>query len=378
MYHNERNKYGAIKMKKFKISVILTSALILIFSLCVISYADSSKKAWSNDEAFSSFNTLVNNIQGEKTQNFSDIEVLPGGMPFGVKITSNGLIVVGFSSTQGKDASPAYIAGIRVGDMITKINGKTISALNDFSKIKSNDKITLTVLRDNKEMNFSFCPRYSPSDGKYKTGLLVKDSTAGIGTVTFINPETGAFGGLGHGICNSSNGKLVPFTKGTVLEAAINGVIKGKVGSAGELKGTLGNKKIGSLYKNSSCGVFGILTSDSFNSPEKKIKLAKKDEIQCGEAYIWCTLSDGEPQKYKIEISDIDVSSSSVKNFRVKVTDPRLLSQAGGIVQGMSGSPIIQNGKIIGAVTHVLINDPTQGYGIFIENMINAMPEILK
>lgn len=358
-------------MKKFKISTTLVSVLILIFSLCVISYADSYKEAWSNDEAFDSFNTFVNTIQGENDNNLSDVELLPGGMPFGVKITSGGLIVVGFSATDGKDASPAYQAGIRVGDVITKLNGRKISTIADFSKMNSNEKLNCTVLRDNKELSFSFYPKYSREDGKYKTGLLVKDCTAGIGTITFINPETGVFGGLGHGICNS-NGKLVSFSKGVVLDASINGVIKGKAGAAGELKGNLGNNKIGSLYKNSSCGVFGVLTRNSYSSPEGKMKVAKKEEIKEGEAYIWTTLSNGEPQKYKINISDIDLSSSNIKNFRIKVTDPRLISRAGGIVQGMSGSPIIQNGKIIGAVTHVLINDPTSGYGIFIENMLSS------
>ena len=367
------------QMKKLKISISLISFIILIFSLSSNVFGvEYSKEAWASEKAFDSFNTFVETIQSEKPKDISDIELCPGGIPFGVKITSCGLIVTGFSSTEGNDASAAYAAGVRIGDIIIKLNGKQINSISDFTPISSGDKITLTVLRNNKELNFSFYPKYSRDEGKYKTGLYVKDSTSGIGTVTYIDPKTGVFGGLGHGICNSTDGSLVSFAKGIVLDANINGVIKGKIGTAGELKGTLGNKKIGALYKNSNCGVFGVLSQGTYSSPEKPMKVAKKEEVKEGDAALWCTLSDAGPKKYTVQISDINVNSTNIKNFKVKITDPELLKQTGGIVQGMSGSPIIQNGKIIGAVTHVLINDPTTGYGIFIENMIDNMSDILK
>ena len=319
--------------------------------------------------------------QTENINSDNEIRLYPGGMAFGAKIVSNGLTVVKFSETQGKNASSAYIAGIREGDIITKINDKNITNIEDFVKEinSSNGKeLNFTVTRSGKALNFKVIPKYCTDDGKYKTGIWVKDSTSGIGTITFIVPETNAFGGLGHAICDSATGNPVNLTRGSVLDVSINGVVKGRVGAAGELKGSFKNNKIGTLTKNSYAGVFGLLSKDTYSPPEEAMKICPKEELKAGDAYIWCTFDSDKPQKYKIEISNIDYSNSNVKNFKVKVTDPSLLEKSGGIVQGMSGSPIIQNGKIVGAVTHVLINDPTQGYGIFIENMLNEMPEILK
>lgn len=311
----------------------------------------------------------------ESKRNYDDIELCLGGMPFGAKIVSNGLTVVKFSSTQGKDISSAYQAGIRQGDVIIKINGNNINTIEDFVKQVNNSEgkaMNVTVLRNSKELCFSVTPKYSSDDGKYKTGVWVKDSTTGIGTVTYIDPSTNCFGGLGHAICDSSTGKLIPLTRGVVMNVTINGVIKGQVGTAGELKGCFDASRIGKLTRNTECGVFGVLTPNSCKAPEGLVKICPKEDVKEGEAYIWCTLDETGPQKYKIQISNIDLSGGKTKNFRVTVTDPRLLEKAGGIVQGMSGSPIIQNGKLVGAVTHVLINDPTTGYGIFIENMLDA------
>lgn len=300
-------------------------------------------------------------------------EYLVGGIPFGVKIISNGLTVLKISEnleTKGYDNE----AGIKIGDVITKINGKNITSCKDFTKeieLSHGKNVNLTVLRNGQEINISITPKYSKNEGKYKTGIWVKDSTTGIGTITYIEPETGEFGGLGHGICDSASGKVIPVTYGIVLDVSINGVNKGVKGNAGELKGTFQFKKLGTLVKNSECGVFGYLKADKIKCPEK-LNICPKNEVKTGDAYIWCTLDDGKTEKYSIKITDILSLSNEVKNFKIKVTDPRLIDKAGGIVQGMSGSPIVQNGKLVGAVTHVLINDPSCGYGIFIENMLNA------
>ncbi len=368
-------------MKKSKILARFLLIILMVFALCVPAFATEFVNAWASEGHTSSLDAFVDQVQGEKITDLSKIELYAGGMPFGVKITSRGLMVVGFCATDGESASPAFLSGIRVGDLIIKFNEKDVSSIDDFISMVSNNatkKITLTVLRGKNELCFSFVPMYSKEDGSYKTGMFVKDSTSGIGTVTFINPVTGAFGGLGHGICDSSSGRLVSLSRGVVLDVSINGVIKGKCGDAGELKGSFNAKKVGSLSRNCSNGVFGIISLNYARSPEQKMHICPKEELHEGEAYIWCTLDEGGPQKYSVSISDIDITSSTVKNFRVKVTDPRLLLKTGGIVQGMSGSPIIQDGRIVGAVTHVLINDPTQGYGIFIENMLNSMPEMLK
>ena len=346
-------------MKKFSKILSILLFLILLFNLSVISNATDYK-----------YKTEKNNIKLE------DIELYPGGMTFGVKMTTKGLCIVKFSS----ENAPAVKAGLKIGDYVFKVNGKEITSIDEFSKIVNNigkESLIITVIRDGKEYNFKLTPEYSSVDGCYKTGIWVKDSTAGIGTVTFINPENNTFGGLGHGICNSQSGKLIPFTKGTILDVNIDGVIKGKSGNAGELKGSINTNKIGALLTNSSLGVFGVLFDGSYTSPEEKMKICSKNDVKEGEAYIWSTVDGNEPEKYTISIYDIDTSSTGAKSFKIKVTDKRLLEKTGGIVQGMSGSPIIQNNKIVGAVTHVLINDPSCGYGIFIENMLNASENLI-
>lgn len=314
--------------------------------------------------------------QDKSINKYENLELYVGGMPFGAKIISNGLTVVKFSETQGENASAAYIAGLREGDIITKINGISVNTIEDYSKLvnkNGGNQMKITVLRNKQELTFNVYPKYSNDEGKFKTGIWVKDSTSGIGTITYINPNTNEFGGLGHGICDSINGKVIPLNKGIVTDVTINGVTKGQIGIAGELKGSFKNTIIGSLKKNTPCGVFGKLLSKSYNSPEELMKICPKGEVKEGDAYIWCTLGLDKPQKYKISIINIDTSNSYTKNFKVKITDEKLLERSGGIVQGMSGSPIVQNGRLVGAITHVLINDPTQGYGIFIENMLDNM-----
>ena len=211
------------------------------------------------------------------------------------------------------------------------------------------------------------------SDERYKAGLWIRDSTAGIGTVTFIDPATGAFAGLGHGICDSDTGELVKPGRGIVVNVAISGVEKGQAGAPGELRGYFSSGKIGSLTGNTECGVFGVFAElpEGMSGDAKAIPAATSAETHDGDAEIICT-SDSGTGRYKVRISGIDRSGRPVKNFVVTVTDPDLIAKTGGIVQGMSGSPIIQDGKLIGAVTHVLVNSPEKGYGIFIDNMLTA------
>ena len=362
-------------MKRSKIFSSLIFSVLMIILFCTSIYAYDYKEVWANNEAMYSFNNFVSQVQKDKSTDISSLRLYPGGMPFGVKIISKGLCVVGFSENEGKNTSVAFSAGVRLGDIIIKANAKDINSIEDYTQElnKNGDKpLTLTVKRGSSTLEFTFVPQYVKDECSYKSGLWLKDSTSGIGTVTFVDPHTGAFGGLGHGICDINTGNLVPLSKGLIMDVTVNGVIKGKIGSAGELKGSFNPKKIGRLTKNSSCGVFGLISLNNDSFPEGPLPVATKNEVKAGDAYIWCTLSDSKPCRYKVQLSDIDVSCTGVKNFRVKIVDPSLLEKTGGIVQGMSGSPIIQNGKLVGAVTHVLINDPTTGYGIFIENMLNA------
>ncbi len=312
---------------------------------------------------------------------FADITLYPGGMPFGVKLYTDGVIVAGISGVDTDEGrkEPAAKSGLKVGDIIKSVNGKTVNTTDEVSSAieqSGGNKVSLTVIRDGKELTIELLPIFSNSDNMYKAGIWIRDSTAGIGTVTFIVPETNAFAGLGHGICDIDTGKLMPLRKGTVVDVKINGVTKGLVGDPGELKGIFTPGKIGALIGNKMCGVYGLLSNKIDTSHSQPLKIGLKDELKLGSAEIYCTVNE-KIDRYTAEIIKIGNPKAEQKNFVIKITDKRLLDTTGGIVQGMSGSPIIQNGKLVGAVTHVLVNDPTKGYGIFIENMLKNMPELM-
>ncbi|MBP3369643.1 MAG: SpoIVB peptidase [Clostridia bacterium] len=311
----------------------------------------------------------------EKT--LRSIKLYPGGVPFGVKFMTEGLLIVGFCDVDSgaTKSNPSSDAGLRIGDRILSLNGKKLSSAAEFSKLveSSNGKaLSLIYLRGSNEYKATLTPVFSKSENCYKTGVYIKDNGAGLGTVTYIVPNSLEFAGLGHGICEGEGGKLVPISRGSVINVGIDGVIKGQCGTPGELKGHFKSGKCGTLLQNTDCGVFGVFTSLPAKLPSEPLSLGLKNDIREGKAYIYCTLDGSSPQKYEIEISGINRSAEAGKCFTVKVSDSKLIEKTGGIVQGMSGSPIIQNGKLIGAVTHVMINDPTTGYGIFIENMLNA------
>lgn len=296
-----------------------------------------------------------------------DTRVYAGGVPFGIKFLTKGVSVVGF---EDESDNPAYKAGLRLHDTIIKVNGKEISGIADLSQtVAKGGEIELTFIRAAEEKKIKFSPNYSENEKKYTLGLWLKDSGAGIGTLTYAF-EDGNFGGLGHGICDGDTGELTPIFNGSVLGVTINGIVKGQKGDPGELKGYFNSSKVGAIYKNTENGVFGALAQLPESIKGKTYSLGLKNEIKEGAATVICTLDDNVRREYSIEISNINRSATGNKCFAVKITDEKLLSATGGIVQGMSGSPIIQNGKLVGAITHVLINDPTTGYGIFIENML--------
>lgn len=304
------------------------------------------------------------------------LTVCPGGMPFGVKFVTEGVTVVGFNDVDGErgTVNPAANAGLKQKDVILKVDGtplKSAADLNDRIEACKGSPLKLTCRRAGREFETVLTPAYCPAESRYKTGIWVRDSGAGIGTVTFILPDSGAFAGLGHGICDADTGALVPMKRGSVSDVTISAVVKGEAGKPGELKGYFNAGKTGALLGNSACGVWGMFSSAPTEGIEP-LPLGLRDEIREGDAYILCTLDSNKIEKYDVRISNIHRDATGPKCYTVTVTDPDLLALTGGIVQGMSGSPIIQNGKLVGAVTHVLINDPTTGYGIFIENMLNA------
>lgn len=301
--------------------------------------------------------------------------LIPGGFPFGVKFTTEGVLVVGFCdiTTQDGQKNPARDAGLKIKDVITAIGGTSVEsagALTDAISSCNGSTLTITYQRGGEEHTATLTP-VKDENGIYRTGLYVRDSGAGIGTVTYIDPKTLAFGGLGHGICDIDTGELMPLRRGNVVEVTISGINRGMPGTPGELGGYFNAGKLGTLLQNCPCGVFGVYAQLPEGCADP-LPVATRDEIQPGTAQIYCTLSSNERRAYDVTLSAIDRSADGSKCFSIQVTDPALLEETGGIVQGMSGSPVIQNGKLIGAVTHVLISDPSRGYGIFIENMLNS------
>jgi stage IV sporulation protein B len=307
---------------------------------------------------------------------YDNMMLIPGGIPFGVRFSTEGVVIVGFCDFNGmqRTKNPAYAAGLRPKDVIKEINGKAVSDAEELTRIVEDSggaTLKVTYTRGSVSKYASISPIFSESDGKYKTGIWVRDSGAGIGTITFIDPITCEFAGLGHGICDGETGELVPMHRGVVTDVKISSVKKGVSGVPGEIKGYFCSEKKGTLMGNTDCGVYGVLEKIPQGLGEA-IHVCKKEEICEGKAKLLCTFEDGQRREYGIEICNINRGATGSKCFIVKITDPELIEKTGGIVQGMSGSPIIQNGKLVGAVTHVMINDPCVGYGIFIENMLNA------
>lgn len=299
-----------------------------------------------------------------------------GGTLFGVRMYSDGVMVVGLSdfTSEGKNANPAREAGISKGDVIKSVNGQSVYTNQQFSHIieKSGGQIQFDIISaDGVEKKLSLTPKYSDADECLKTGMWVRDSAAGIGTLTYIDSKGGTFGGLGHGICDSDTQNIIPIHGGDIVEAEFTDIKRGVKGAAGEIRGYLGTKELGKISSNTVCGTFGKYTADIPDGRDYEV--AMKQEIKAGKAKVLCTVESGqEPKLYDIEIEKINYNiTEPAKNMIITVTDEELLEKTGGIVQGMSGSPIIQDGKFVGAVTHVFVNNPACGYAIFAENMIN-------
>ncbi len=300
--------------------------------------------------------------------------LIPGGTPVGIKLLTDGIMVVSTCEVE-KGRDPAKDAGIEAGDNIIYADGEKITSSSQFANVVMNSKgkkLELVLIRGGKEVKTSLTPVFSQSEGTYKAGLMIRDSSAGIGTLTFIDPVSGKFGALGHPISDFDTQAPMPLASGEIVDCTITGYEKGISGEPGELLGRfVSGLAAGKIEKNCSCGIFGKLSY--WQSYESGIPIAFKSEVKEGKAQMYTTINGNRPKCYEIEIERVTHSTSlKTKNLVIKVIDPELLAQTGGILQGMSGSPIIQDGKLIGAVTHVFVSDPTRGYGIFIENMLEA------
>lgn len=317
-------------------------------------------------------------LKSVPVQKVSDLEVYPGGTSVGVRLTTEGVLVVGFSeieTAEGINESPAKLAGIELGDIILKVNDQSIEGSKDLiSKVRAanSENVKLDIKRNGELISKSII--LLKESNEYKMGLWVRDSTAGIGTLTFYHKDTETFGALGHPITDGDTNKSFTIKKGDLLRSSVLSVRRGERGTPGELKGLFlnENESIGNISKNTESGIYGdaytSLINPSFNKP---IPVGFRSEIVEGPAKIITTIGDGGPKEYQIEIAKLlPQEKAGPKSMLIKITDEELLQKTGGIVQGMSGSPIIQNGKLVGAVTHVLINKPELGYGIYIEWML--------
>lgn len=293
--------------------------------------------------------------------------LIPGGQVIGMELQDDTVTIVAMNESLG---SAATSAGLRVGDQILRIDNKKICCAQDVRQAldDSRGQVKISLLRSGKAKQLSLTPT-STADGP-KLGVYLKQGTTGIGTITYYDADSGSFAALGHGV-NTKSGDLLRLTKGSIYPATVQSVKRGTVGTPGQLMGALTQEKpIGTISKNTAQGVFGDLSAPAGATP---MPTADPEQIHTGVATIRSTVGGNALQEYSVEILKIYPNSNErTRNMLIKITDPALLETTGGIIQGMSGSPIIQDGKLVGAVTHVLVNDPTTGYGIFIENMLDA------
>ena len=299
-----------------------------------------------------------------------------GGMPIGIGLAENGLFVTGFVDVITDEGAicPARGTEILTGDLVIAVNKKSVSNASEFASALQNSigNVTLTVKRGERTLEFTLAPATDSLTGLKKVGLTLKNGINGIGTMTFILPESKKFGCLGHGIIDTDTGKTVICDSGFVFKCQIYAFKRPENGKAGELTGRFVDRAspIGEITKCNKFGVYGVVKEQVTESLER-IPIASRKEVKTGAAYMYSTISGEKPQKYKIEIvKTANQKKAAEKSMLIRVVDEGLLNETGGILQGMSGSPIVQNGKLIGAVTHVLVNDSTLGYGLYLDWML--------
>lgn len=312
-----------------------------------------------------------------------DLRLYPGGQAVGVALRTQGVLVVG-TSDLSNDYSPARLAGIRAGDLITEVDGQPITStdqLTGFVAKSGSRALPLTVLRGSSSMQLTLSPKKDGATGTYRIGAWVRDSTAGVGTMSFygeLAPGEGiGYGALGHAITDTDTQQILTVSEGEIMKARVVDIRKGQAGLPGELKGSFLQEHavLGNIRRNNQYGIYGLL-----ENPEphplypQGLPIGRRDAVHAGKATILCTIDPSGMKEYEVEIVEAARQAESAQRSMIlRVTDPRLLEKTGGIVQGMSGSPILQDGRLIGAVTHVFVNDPTMGYGLYIEWMLEQL-----
>ena len=301
--------------------------------------------------------------------------LIPIGHTVGIKLFSDGILVVGLSeleTAEGRQAAPAKSCGLKVGDLILQADGTEIQSTEHFQSLvqaEAGKPVMLQVKRGSELLELE-AGCVQGEDGVWRLGAWIRDSLAGIGTMTFYDPATKVFGTLGHGINDVDTALLMPLEAGAIMDSTVKAVKKGAAGDPGELKGSFNlAEDRGVLYANTDCGVFGTMEPCALTD-RPAVPVAQPEEVETGPATILSNIRGDQVEEFSIEITRICGVSSDTQNFIIQVTDPRLLDATGGIVQGQSGSPILQNGKLVGAVTHVMVDDPARGYGIYVTNML--------
>ena len=306
----------------------------------------------------------------------ASVRAIPGGVTVGLKMYIDGLLVVGFSEipNSGSTVSPGKAAGLQKGDRIMSINGKGVGDIKSFAQTvqeKGQNPFTVTLERDGSLIETKITPVYYNDAGQYKIGVWVRDSAAGIGTLTFMLSD-GSFAALGHGVSDIDTAEIIKIKSGKVCGSRISSVVKGQAGVPGELRGAFDNSVSGEVTENCNIGIYGKITKGGKNYPD--IEIEHEENVSEGNAVILANIDGNKVEKFTVEIQRVmRFGNSDGKCMIIKITDPSLLERTGGIVQGMSGCPVIKDGRIAGAITHVFLNDPTRGYAIFAERLLKNL-----
>ena len=319
-------------------------------------------------------------VKKNQTRTASRVYAEPLGKAFGIKLYTEGVMVVRTDSvdTPQGSVSPAQSAGIRAGDMILTVDGQRVHTNREIAACftqSGGQPLRLRIQRETLIFETDLTPVQSALDGQYRAGIWVRDSSAGIGTLTFCVPRYGLFAGLGHAVCDVDTGRLLPLSDGEAVDVKIKGSFKGRAGEPGELCGVFSDGRIGTLLDNTESGIYGAYGEST--TAQELLPIAMYYEVRPGDATILAEVDGQGVQAYRVQITKLFSNpDAQQKNLVVKVTDPLLIEKTGGIVQGMSGSPILQNGMIVGAVTHVFVQDSLQGYGVYAQTMLNEMQRL--
>ena len=366
------------KERPQRVIAVLVAAAVLVLGV-TLTFPGRSKNDQRSVQTLGSviLNARRTQLPSESDGNIGSC-VIPLGRTVGIKLFSDGVLVVGLADVQTETCavSPAKDLGLKVGDVITRINDREVDTIEEVQsaiQTLAGQNMTLSVQRGEKQLQLSGAAACS-RQGSYQLGAWIRDSMAGIGTMTFYDPKSETFAALGHGVNDVDTAQLMTMESGSVMYSTVTDVKKGLSGDPGELHGTFDlQRDMGNLYANTHAGIFGTLTDSSILGSAQPMEIAKRSQVKTGGATILSNIAGDEVKEYQVEIMHVyPAVEGELRNLMIRVTDPELLEQTGGIVQGMSGSPIIQDGRLVGAVTHVLVNDPTRGYGILIENMLGA------